>query len=722
MVARVNTASSAANRLTATATAPTSPASPPATPGPSRPRPTRGKYAGVAPGATLIAVRVSDDLGQTYLSDVIEGIDWVIANRQAYNIRVLNLSMQSTVAESATTSYLAAAVERAWLNGILVVVAAGNHGPNAELYPPANDPFVVTVGADDPMTTTSRADDGMADLVQLRHHPGRVHKPDVVAPGRFIASNLASGSPVLGALFPERVVDGQYLWLSGTSMAAPQVAGVAALAFQRNPLLTNDAVKWLLSTPPPASAAPRPRPARAPGWSTPPPRCCTRGPSASPTSACRSASSCSRPPARPSTPGPAPPAAPGPRAAGTAPPGPRAAGTAAPGPRAAGTAPPPPPLPGAGRRSSRATAIDGHPAPAAIAAGASHDRVPARPVLERSEAMQQQPEAPAAGRPAARTILVVDDDDDIRSLLRTTIERGSHRVEEASDGEEALLLIGRARPDLILLDVNMPGIDGPAVCRHIKADAATRGVTVLMLTAATQDSDRRRGMEAGADGYISKPFSPRSLLDQVGSHLSAASACRARRPGKRRRPGRRRRRRQPDAGPLQTRRAGLRLASCWFRMSSFSTRAAVRALASRLAAFPEYGVAPSAWLSAAARSERTSGHRSGLTRLSAARNARMSCVAVPQPTMSSAAPRSGGVGAPWARAGPGVAGGAEAASMTGCGSLSLTRAVAGLERWCSMDVASAPENPSGPRRATGDHRGGGGSSRESAAAAQVSPP
>jgi subtilisin family serine protease len=67
----------------------------------------------------------------------------------------------------------------------------------------------------------------------------------VVAPGRLITAELAPGS-VLGAQFPDRIVDGSFIWLSGTSMAAPQVAGVGALAFQRNPLLTNDAVKWLL--------------------------------------------------------------------------------------------------------------------------------------------------------------------------------------------------------------------------------------------------------------------------------------------------------------------------------------------------------------------------------------------------------------------------------------------------------------------------------------------
>jgi CheY-like chemotaxis protein len=122
-------------------------------------------------------------------------------------------------------------------------------------------------------------------------------------------------------------------------------------------------------------------------------------------------------------------------------------------------------------------------------------------------------------RPSTRTILVVDDDDDVRGLLRATIERGVHRVVTADDGEEALRTIALAAPDLVLLDVNMPGTDGPEVCRRLKADPATRAIPVLMLTAATQDADRQRGLAAGADGYITKPFSPRSLLDQLGVHL-----------------------------------------------------------------------------------------------------------------------------------------------------------------------------------------------------------
>jgi DNA-binding response OmpR family regulator len=125
---------------------------------------------------------------------------------------------------------------------------------------------------------------------------------------------------------------------------------------------------------------------------------------------------------------------------------------------------------------------------------------------------------PATGE--VKTILIVDDDDDIRGLLRATIERATHQVLEAADGEEALSLIGRAPPDLILLDVNMPGADGPSVCRQLKTDAATGAIKILMLTAATQAADRQRGLEAGADGYITKPFSPRSLLDQLGAQLA----------------------------------------------------------------------------------------------------------------------------------------------------------------------------------------------------------
>lgn len=207
---------------------------------------TKGKYLGAAPQANLVSVKVSDSNGMAYVSDVVNGIDWVISNRQTYNTRVLNLSLISSVAESYTTSVLDAEVEKAWFNGILVVVSAGNAGPNTEIYPPANDPFVVTVGAADPVGTTSVADDTITSWSSYGTTQDGFSKPDAVAPGRSITSLLASPSETLAQQFPNNLVDSNYLTLSGTSMAAPVVSGAAALIFRAHPSWTNDQVKWLL--------------------------------------------------------------------------------------------------------------------------------------------------------------------------------------------------------------------------------------------------------------------------------------------------------------------------------------------------------------------------------------------------------------------------------------------------------------------------------------------
>ncbi|MDW8215732.1 MAG: S8 family serine peptidase, partial [Roseiflexaceae bacterium] len=202
------------------------------------------RYIGIAPEVNLISVKVANDEGVSYVSDVVAGIEWVIENRQSLNIRVMNLSMVSSVAESYRTSVLAAAVERAWFNGILVVVSAGNGGPNTMRFPPANDPFVVTVGASDTMGTFSRTDDRLAPWSSYGVTQDGHIKPDVVAPGRAMVGPLSFSSAVLAR--SDRIVDNQYLRLSGSSMAAPVVAGVAALAFQARPEWTNDQVKWLL--------------------------------------------------------------------------------------------------------------------------------------------------------------------------------------------------------------------------------------------------------------------------------------------------------------------------------------------------------------------------------------------------------------------------------------------------------------------------------------------
>jgi serine protease AprX len=206
----------------------------------------QGRYIGVAPEANLINLKVADDFGGAYLSDVVMAIDWVVANRESYNIRVMNLSLVSSVAESYKTSILAAAVQRAWFNGILVVVAAGNAGPDSMFYPPANDPFVITVGAADANGTAEQHDDFMAPWSSYGTTQDGFSKPDVVATGRFMVAPLAPGSSILATRIPWRIVNGDYLRLSGTSMSAPVIAGLGALAFQARPELTNDQVKWLL--------------------------------------------------------------------------------------------------------------------------------------------------------------------------------------------------------------------------------------------------------------------------------------------------------------------------------------------------------------------------------------------------------------------------------------------------------------------------------------------
>lgn len=113
-------------------------------------------------------------------------------------------------------------------------------------------------------------------------------------------------------------------------------------------------------------------------------------------------------------------------------------------------------------------------------------------------------------------ILIVEDHSDIRRLIRWSLEFEGHELQEATHGEAGLALARSWRPDLVLMDVMMPGaIDGYEVCRQIKADPQLAGTPVIMLTARAQASDRQAGDAAGADAYISKPFSPMELSDAV---------------------------------------------------------------------------------------------------------------------------------------------------------------------------------------------------------------
>jgi CheY-like chemotaxis protein len=119
----------------------------------------------------------------------------------------------------------------------------------------------------------------------------------------------------------------------------------------------------------------------------------------------------------------------------------------------------------------------------------------------------------------------VEDNEDNLIIYSTILRFGGYRVVEAHDGRAALAAARSANPDLILMDVSIPYIDGLEVTRRLKADPATRHIPIIALTAHALTSDRERALEAGCDGYISKPAEPRFVLDAVRRELGAAEAA-----------------------------------------------------------------------------------------------------------------------------------------------------------------------------------------------------
>jgi len=119
-----------------------------------------------------------------------------------------------------------------------------------------------------------------------------------------------------------------------------------------------------------------------------------------------------------------------------------------------------------------------------------------------------------------RRVLVADDDSALRRLILTTLGVDDFELMQAGDGEEALRLAREQSPDLVLLDVNMPKLNGFDVCRSLKSEPTTAGIKVVMLTARGADIDRMKGRAAGADEYFIKPFSPVQLLNKVYALLA----------------------------------------------------------------------------------------------------------------------------------------------------------------------------------------------------------
>jgi serine protease AprX len=227
-----------------------------------------GARAGIAPKANIVALKALDGEGKGRISNIIAALDWVVANRAQYNIRVVNMSLGAGVYESYHTDPLTLAAKRAVDAGIVVVAAAGNMGKALNGLPqygaisaPGNAPWVLTVGASSTQGTVDRRDDKMA--LYSSRGPTMIDfaaKPDLVAPGTgtvslatqnslffltkttYLVSSLRVGSLLSGSLLAPM----QYLTLSGTSMSTPVVSGSVALMLEANPNLTPNMVKAIL--------------------------------------------------------------------------------------------------------------------------------------------------------------------------------------------------------------------------------------------------------------------------------------------------------------------------------------------------------------------------------------------------------------------------------------------------------------------------------------------
>ncbi len=205
-----------------------------------------GKYKGLAPDADLVGVKVLTRAGSGYLSTVMAGVQWCIDNKDQYNIRVISMSLGSRATVAASDDPVVKMVEKAWDQGIVVVIAAGNEGPDEKtIASPGISSKVITVGAMDDKNTDVRSDDIVADFSSRGPTIDGMVKPDILSPGVNIVS-LRSYKSYLDKTNKSNRVDTDYFSMSGTSMATPICAGVVALILQTYPDLTPDEVKQRL--------------------------------------------------------------------------------------------------------------------------------------------------------------------------------------------------------------------------------------------------------------------------------------------------------------------------------------------------------------------------------------------------------------------------------------------------------------------------------------------
>jgi serine protease AprX len=219
-------------------------------------------YAGASPKSNIVSLDVMDDTGTARTSDVIAAAQWILANKDKYNIKVANFSLHASNSSSFTHDPLDKAVEKLWFSGVTVVAAAGNYGvaggPSGVLYAPGNDPFVITVGAADMDGNPNPKDDTAPFWSAWGYTNDGFRKPEVSADGRYMVGPIPMTS-TLASQKASNIVSPGYIQLSGTSFAAPIVSGIAAQIVARNPTWGPDQVKGALM------ATARPTPSAVPG-------------------------------------------------------------------------------------------------------------------------------------------------------------------------------------------------------------------------------------------------------------------------------------------------------------------------------------------------------------------------------------------------------------------------------------------------------------------------